>query len=114
MKMKDKLTSPCEDDRKLEMAFVPGNLEMNYLHYELDVGPNDIIRVTLDKQVNVKLLDSTNYQNYRTGQRHRYYGGLAKLSPVDLRAPYQGHWHLVIDLGGYAGTVNASVNVMRG
>ena len=74
----------------------------------------NIIRVTLDKQANVKLLDSTNYQNYQAGRQHRYYGGLAKVSPIDLRAPYQGHWHLVIDLGGYAGTVGASVNVIKG
>lgn len=96
------------------MAFVTGAPEMNYLHYELDVGPNDIVRVTLDKQANVRLLDNSNYQSYQAGQQHRYYGGLAKVSPVDLRAPHQGHWHLVIDLGGYAGTVKAAVDVIKG
>lgn len=85
---------------------------MNYLHYELDVGTNNTIQVTLDKQANVKLMDGINYQNYRSGQRYKYYGGLTRKSPVNLRAPHQGHWHLVIDLGGYAGTVRASVRTI--
>lgn len=85
---------------------------MKYLHYDLHVGPNDIIQVTLDKQANVKLMDSINYQNYRAGRQHKYYGGLAKVSPINLKVPYQGHWRLVIDLGEYAGTVHASVQII--
>jgi hypothetical protein len=84
----------------------------HFLHYELDAGPNNIIQVTLDKQANVRLLDSNNFQRYSSGQQHNYYGGLAKVSPVNLSAPYYGHWHLVIDLGGYGGTVRASVRVI--
>jgi hypothetical protein len=86
---------------------------MNYLHYEFDLGPNDVVHVTLDKQANVKLLDENNYQSYRSGRQHRYYGGLAKKSPINLKAPNQGHWHVVIDLGGYPGTVRASAQVLR-
>jgi hypothetical protein len=85
---------------------------MNYLHYEFDAGPNNVIEVTIDKQANVRIMDSINYQNYRVGQRYSYYGGLAKVSPVNMRPPYQGHWHLVIDLGGYAGTVRASMRII--
>lgn len=87
---------------------------MNYLHYTLDVGPNDVIEVTLDKQANVRLLDSLNYQKYRSGQQHRYYGGLAKESPFKLIPPHSGHWHLVIDLGGHLGSVRASVRRIKG
>lgn len=85
---------------------------MNFLHYEVDIGSNNAVRVTLDKQANVRLLDNSNFQKYRAGQSHRYYGGLAKASPVDLKPPHSGHWHVVIDLGGYAGTVRASVQVL--
>lgn len=85
---------------------------MNYLHYEVDAGPNNTVQVTLDKQANVRLMDYSNYENYRNGRQHRYYGGLATVSPFNIRPPYQGHWHLVIDLGGSAGTVRASVQVL--
>ena len=87
---------------------------MNYLHYDLQVGPGEIVEVTLDKQANVRLLDDINYSNYQRGQQHKYHGGLAKVSPVHLRPPSPGHWHVVIDLGGYAGTVRASVRTIRG
>jgi hypothetical protein len=82
---------------------------MNFLKYELDAGPDDVIQVRLDKQANVRLMDDDNFQKYRSGQQHKYYGGHAVKSPVRLRPPHSGRWYVVIDLGGYAGTVNASV-----
>lgn len=87
---------------------------MNYLHYDLNLGPNDVVVVALDKQANVRLLDDGNYSAYRDGRQHTYHGGLAKVSPVKLKAPKAGHWHVVIDLGGYAGTVKASVSTIKG
>ncbi len=87
---------------------------MNYLHYDLQLGPGDIVEVTLDMEANVRLLDDHNYASYRQGGQHTYYGGLTKVSPARLGAPYPGHWHLVIDLGGYAGTIRASVRTLRG
>jgi hypothetical protein len=47
---------------------------MNYLHYELDVGPNDVIEVTLDHAANVQLMDSSDYYNYKDRRSFRYYG----------------------------------------
>lgn len=87
---------------------------MNYLHYQLHVGANELIQISLDRQAYVRLLDDVNYGLYRKGARYRYYGGLAKQSPVTVRAPRPGRWHLVIDLGGFAGTVRASVRTIRG
>lgn len=87
---------------------------MNFLHYDLQLGFNDTVEVTLDKQVNVRLLDDINFSKYKRGERHKYYGGLAKESPARLNAPHPGHWNLVIDLGGYAGNVRASVRTIKG
>ena len=86
---------------------------MNYLFWEVDAGPGDVVEVTLDRQANVKLMDYSNYQNYRAGTQYRYYGGLAKVSPVRVPVPAQGHWYVVVDLGGYPGTVHAAVRVNR-
>jgi hypothetical protein len=86
---------------------------MNYLHYEFDVQPHDVVEVTLDRQANVRLLDEANFSLYRAGKRHRYYGGLAKTSPLVLEPPRPGHWHVVVDLGGYAGRVRASAAVLK-
>jgi hypothetical protein len=85
---------------------------MNYLHYEFNIGPTNAVEVTLDKQANVRLLDELNYNKYQRGEQHTYYGGLAKVSPLRVSPPHYGRWHLVIDLGGYSGSVNASVRVV--
>lgn len=87
---------------------------MNFLHYDMNLDSNQVVEVTLDKQANVRLLDDINYSRYQRGERHQYYGGLAKKSPVRLKPPSIGHWHIVIDLGGYSGTVRASVRVLGG
>lgn len=86
---------------------------MNFLHYSMQLASDDVVEVTLDKQANVRLLDESNFARYKRRERHTYHGGLAKESPVHLRPPHSGHWHVVVDLGGYAGTVHASVRVIK-
>ncbi len=85
---------------------------MNYLHQEYDAGPGDVIEVTLDHAANVLLLDTANYSNYRSGNAYQYRGGYVRSSPFRISPPNQGRWHLVIDLGGNAGTVRATVRVL--
>lgn len=87
---------------------------MNFLHSEFDAGRDDVIEVTLDGQANVMLLDPSNFNNYKEGKSYRYNGGLAKESPVRLVPPHDGHWHVVVDLGGYAGSVRAGMRVLQG
>lgn len=89
---------------------------MNFQHY--DLGHQDagrIVRVTLSgNAANVRLMDSSNFSSYRNGRAHRYLGGHVTRSPVTLQIPHTGHWHVAIDLGGYAGSVRSSVNVLPG
>lgn len=87
---------------------------MNFTHY--DLGPlngGEIVEVSLQgTEANVRLMDSLNFAAYRSGRQHRYYGGHARRSPVALKVPGTGHWHVAIDLGGYAGSVRSSVRVL--
>jgi hypothetical protein len=85
---------------------------MNYLHYDFQLQADDVVEVTLDRQANVRLLDDANYAKYQRGEQHTFFGGLAQVKPVHLRPPRPGHWHVVIDLGGFAGTVRANVSVV--
>jgi hypothetical protein len=84
---------------------------MQFLHWEVDAVDGTVVRVELDAQANVMLMDSSNFSSYRSGRQFRYFGGHAKRSPVVLSAPHAGHWHVVVDMGGYGGRVNASVSV---
>lgn len=86
---------------------------MNFLQYDLGtVSQGSIVEVYLSAQANVKLMTSSNFNNYKRGQRHTYYGGRATQSPVRIPVPTTGHWYVTIDLGGYAGKIKASVNVL--
>jgi hypothetical protein len=75
----------------------------------------DVVQVTLrGSAANVRLLDSTNFQRYRRGDRHSYIGGLARQSPVKLAVPHSGHWHAVVDMQGLRGQTNAGFRVIPG
>lgn len=63
---------------------------------------------------NVRLMDSSNFQRFRSGRRHQYIGGHAKRSPVRLQIPRAGHWLITVDLGGYKGKVSSSVRILPG
>lgn len=63
---------------------------------------------------NVRLMDSSNFSNYRNGRRHRYYGGLATKSPVHITVPNSGHWYVTIDMQGLRGSTRSSVRVLPG
>ena len=86
---------------------------MNFLHSEFQGGRDDIVLVTLDKQANVMLLDDSSFAAYRQGRAFNYYGGWMTRSPVRLVPPHQGHWNVVVDLGGNSGTIRASVRIVR-
>lgn len=58
---------------------------------------------------NVRLMDSSNYNNYRNGRKHRYRGGLVTRSPIVLTVPNSGHWYVTVDLAGLRGSVSSSV-----
>jgi hypothetical protein len=86
---------------------------MEFLHSEFDLNKGDVVEVTLNSRANVMLLDAMNFSAYQRGEAHRYYGGHAEKSPVRLTVPRSGKWHVVVNLGGYAGSVRAGVRVLQ-
>ncbi|MDQ6472531.1 DUF1883 domain-containing protein [Flavobacterium sp. LHD-80] len=89
---------------------------MNFTHYDLGRKERgQIIEITLSgSAANVRLMDSSNFQNYRNGRTHRYSGGLARKSPIRLVVPSTGNWHVTIDMNGLRGTVKSSVRTLPG
>ena len=89
---------------------------MKFIHTDLgNIKGGEIVEITLSgNAANVRLMDNSNFQSYKSGRKHRFYGGHAKKSPVLLKVPRAGHWHVAIDTGGYSGRVNASVRVLPG
>lgn len=88
---------------------------MDFIHYDLgQVEGGKIVEVTLTKAANVRLMDPSNFTNFKNGRRHRYYGGRVSKSPFRITVPHSGHWHVTIDLGGYAGSLRHGVRVLPG
>ncbi|EML0287789.1 DUF1883 domain-containing protein [Vibrio parahaemolyticus] len=87
---------------------------MNFTHYDLKhCQQGQTVEVTLEgNAANVLLLDSSNFQNYKNGRRYQYFGGHMTTSVSQLPIPRTGYWHVVIDLGGYGGSVRSAVRVV--
>jgi hypothetical protein len=83
-------------------------------HLRFDLGQQKkgaVAIVTLDKQANVRLLTASNYSSLKSGRQFRFHGGRVTRSPARVPIPSNGHWYVVVDLGGFAGQVRASVAV---
>lgn len=87
---------------------------MNFTHY--DLGPlsaGDMVEVSLrDGAANVRLMNSSNFSNFKSGRQHQYFGGLIKRSPIKLQVDNPGHWHVTIDMNGLRGSVGSAVRVI--
>ncbi len=86
---------------------------MQFIHTDLGYKKKgEIVEVTLTAGANVRLMDSSNFSSYKNGRQHRYYGGLAKHSPIRLPIPSSGHWHVAVDMQGLVGSTRSSVRIL--
>lgn len=74
-------------------------------------GGETVVVTISGNAVNVRLMDSSNFQSYRAGRSHRYFGGLAERSPVRLVVPHSGHWYVTIDFQGLRGSARFGISV---
>jgi len=88
---------------------------LQFIHNDLGQRKaGEIVEVTLTSGANVRLMNSSDFSNYKNGRRHSYIGGLAKKSPLRLQIPNSGHWHVAIDMQGLKGSTKASVQILPG
>ena len=85
---------------------------MNFLEQHFDAHAGDIIEVSLDRAANVRILDTSNFARLKRGQACRGYGGSATGTPVRIRVPRTGRWHVVVDLGPRGGSIRASARLL--
>jgi hypothetical protein len=86
---------------------------MNFIHTDVDVTGPAVAIVTLNHQANVMLLDPMNYEAYCARRLYLYVaGGWIKRSPVRMRIPSPGRWHIVVDLYGTPGHISATVHIV--
>jgi Domain of unknown function (DUF1883)/TIR domain len=91
------------------------SLNLQFIHNDLGQRKRgEIVEITLTSGANVRLMDDSNFSNYRNGRAHRYVGGLAKRSPLRLQIPNSGHWHVAVDMQGLQGSTKASIRMLPG
>lgn len=82
-----------------------------FLAWDLNLDPRNVVHVTLRGQSSdVFLVDDINFHAFRNRRTFTYHGGHATASPVVLRPPRGGRWHLVVVPDG--GRVEASIQVL--
>jgi hypothetical protein len=84
---------------------------VQFTHYDLGQRQRGAaFRITLSgSAANVRLMDSSNFSNYKNGRRHSYHGGLMKKSPADFVIPRTGRWHITVDVAGLRGSTRSSI-----
>jgi len=89
---------------------------MRFIQHDLGYRQaGETVEVTLSgNAANVRLMDSSNFSSYKNGRQHRYYGGLARSSPVRLAIPHSGHWYVTVDMQGLGGSVRSSARILPG
>jgi len=90
--------------------------DMNFIHSDLGYrARGEFVQFTLKgNSANVRLMDSSNFNNYKNRRRYRFHGGRATKSLTTLQILRPGHWHAVVDMQGLRGHVNASIKILPG
>ena len=88
--------------------------EVNFTHNKLGhVAGGSVVDVTLKgSAANVRLMDPSNFNNYKAGRRHQHHGGIAAKFLVRLTVTRSGTWHVTVDMQGLRGTVRTGIRVI--
>ncbi len=79
--------------------------------HRLTLTAHTAVVVHLDHAAHVWLFDPANFQRYRSTGQADGWGGTYDKTPVILRAPRAGTFHLVVDLGLFRGPLNYRVEL---
>lgn len=86
---------------------------MKFLHWQIPGNQGAVIRVVLDSPAYVRLLDPLAYEQYKRGSKFEGLGGWSDKLEIEFIYPYKGIFHVTVDMGGAAGEVKATCEVIR-
>lgn len=85
---------------------------MQFLHKRMFIQAGQKVKVTLSRPANVKLMNDSNFNNYKNGRRHRYFYGQVINNAVIIPVDSTGMWNITIDLGLAGGTIRHSIEII--
>ena len=86
---------------------------MEYIHSKDYFEAGDVVVVNCSHQCQVLLMDNTNYDKFRSGQKFERYGGSYDHFPVKLQVPKSDTWNIILDFGDASVVVKHSIEVIR-
>jgi hypothetical protein len=84
-----------------------------YFHERQRLNQGDLVVVNCDYQCDVRLTDDRNFDNFRQGRRHQYYGGFYQLLPARIVVPDTGDWNITVDVGGRRETARYHIDYVK-
>jgi len=85
----------------------------DFIHTQEWLNQGDVVVVECDHQCNVRITDDANFDRFRKGMSHRYYGGFYRVLPARIAVPNSGRWNITVDLGGGRANVKYAINYIR-
>ncbi|UXY08969.1 DUF1883 domain-containing protein [Kosakonia sp. ML.JS2a] len=86
---------------------------MSHIHSREYIEGGSTVSVQCSHQINVIVMDDTNYSNYNSGRGFRHYGGFYKMFPANIVVPTTGHWNIVLALpAGHRANIRYSINIL--
>ncbi|EAA9301845.1 DUF1883 domain-containing protein [Salmonella enterica] len=72
-----------------------------------------MVSVQCSHQINVMVMDDTNYNKYQYGQDCQVYGGFYTHFPANIAIPHSGYWNIVLALPpGHRANIRYSINIV--
>jgi hypothetical protein len=86
---------------------------MSHIHSREHMDDGNVVTVQCSHQINVLLMDDSNYSSYKRGGRCTYYGGFYERFPANIAVPHSGFWNVVLALpAGHRANIRYSINVI--
>lgn len=86
---------------------------MSHTHSREYMDQGSVVSVDCSHQINVLLMDDSNYRAYQSGGRFQYHGGFYKRFPVRIGVPHSGNWNVVLALpAGHSARYQYSINII--
>jgi len=86
---------------------------MQFLHKREYLNQGDVVVVDCSHRCNIRLMADSDFQSYRRGGSHHYYGGYYERLPASITVPTDGYWNITLDLGGGSASIRHNIRILR-
>ena len=86
---------------------------MQFVHWREYLNAGETVVVNCSHRCNVRLMSDSDFESYRRGSAHHYFGGHYERLPARIAAPSCGYWNVTLDVGGDSASIRHSMTVLK-